>query len=111
MIQCGRLDPPLNGDLSFLPGNFPPYYDYLTVVTYLCNVGWYRDGAQSRQCRGNGDTMNGFWNGNPAICLRESFSVYVRIQYKSLVSKIFSTSGKVLEWIVKGFICYCLSQH
>lgn len=71
VIQCDRLDPPLNGGLSFFPDNFPPH-DYFTVVTYLCNVGWYRDGARTRQCLGNGNTVAGFWNGNPANCLRES---------------------------------------
>ncbi len=69
-IECDRLTSPINGGLSFSPDNFPPY-DYGTIVTYLCNVGWYRSGVQTRQCLGNGDSPNGIWNGFAATCLGE----------------------------------------
>ncbi len=63
--QCESLDPPTNGRLSFIPDTFPTY-NAGTVVTYMCNEGWYVSGPRTRECQ-----SNGLWDGSPTNCLRE----------------------------------------
>ncbi|XP_064387965.1 uncharacterized protein LOC135336171 isoform X3 [Halichondria panicea] len=61
--QCESLDPPTNGRLSFIPDTFPTY-NAGTVVTYMCNEGWYVSGPRTRECQ-----SNGLWDGSPTNCL------------------------------------------
>ena len=66
-IQCSPLSAPTNGGVEYSAAG-SPNFNFGTVGTYTCNVGFGIDGPRSRTCQGDGTTVTGFWSGSMASC-------------------------------------------
>ncbi len=74
-ITCPAISAPANGLLSFAADTTAPY-DFATVATYICFIGYALTGADaSRTCGGDGSSPNGVWSGGVPICEGNSLGI------------------------------------
>ena len=66
-ITCPGLNPVTNGDIFYDPDVFDPY-DYDTMATYSCDVGYFLEGNSIRRCSGDGSSTTGSFDGLSPIC-------------------------------------------
>lgn len=76
-ITCPDIPDPLNGRIDFFIDDLCPF-DYGTVATYSCDVGFGLEGAAVRVCEGDGSSPNGAWSGSAPSC---SGKLYVHIDF------------------------------
>ena len=60
-VDCGTLDDPENGQVSFTSTTF------LSIARYTCDVGFERVGTAVRGCQANGQ-----WSSQAPVCRREA---------------------------------------
>ncbi|XP_064384964.1 uncharacterized protein LOC135333878 isoform X2 [Halichondria panicea] len=66
-ITCPGLSPVTNGDIFYDPDVIDPY-DYDTMATYSCDVGYFLEGNSIRRCGGDGSSTTGSFDGLSPIC-------------------------------------------
>ena len=83
-VDCGRLDAPSVGQVSWTTTFFGG------VATYACFTGYILVGQSTRRCE-----TNGFWSGQPPICQRK-FHPYTWESMVAITSSITAQTSLVI---------------
>ena len=67
-IDCGLLEIPKNGDISFSQGTF-----FRSVATYNCDAPFQLVGSVTRVCQGNME-----WSGEAPVCECKQSNICLR---------------------------------
>ena len=65
-VDCGSLDPPMNGDVMLTGTTFNE------EAEYSCDSGYSLSGSANRRCMSNRE-----WSGNNPICMSKYMYVHV----------------------------------
>ena len=65
--MCPAPPPLANGQIIFSNDTISPF-EFGTVATYVCDIGFSLLGAATRTCDGDGSSPNGMWTGNDPSC-------------------------------------------
>ncbi len=72
--MCASLSPPTNGRVAYFTDSAPPY-DYDTVATYTCDIGFgIAGGDVNSVCTDENNEAVGRWTRIPPTCERKFYT-------------------------------------